>query len=444
VVIFVFVEVVRLRGVARRIGDGEGPLAGSCELGVRRKRQRHVVDGQFELVESSGATSVIEVAGAAVIGQPERRASYKDIANEPGVAAIGIRAEPDAEVTLTSAWILDGKPIEVIGNRDDKLVHAIAAGSRDAIDAWEAREKSKPPAPPAAPSLPWNIIVPILLVFVTIIFAEASVLLGSSHAAFIAPTIAITTAAAAVGLLWEQIRLPKFDEREQRRTKLFFALAIVLGIAINLPPEGPIGVTVQGGLVLGVGIFGLIRERRIVSLAKRLVGTPGDPQEGKPGVFVGAVKDDTPDQFFSQMIAVGAIHTIKKQQGKRKPTIESERKGFDSTFQLKLARPDGEMIEIDPADATWSSELRNKRETWSVFLPVDAALVVAGTPERRDGRWFLRTTAPDSLVFYGVPGGTDPQAPLRRNLMLHKVTYGALFMVVALAAALAWNGFRLS
>jgi hypothetical protein len=422
------VELVRLRGVARRIGDGNGPLAGSCEVGIRRKRQRHVIDGKFELVEPDGATSVVEAAGAVVIGEPERRAMYREIASEPGVEAIGMKPEPETEVTLTTAWILDGKPVEVIGNRDAERVHAIAAGSRDAIDAWEARQKAKPAVAPAVPAIPWNVIVPLALVVITIALGAARTV--------IAPTIAITVAAVAVGLLWEQIRLPKFDEREQRRTKLFAALAIVLGVAINLPPESAIGTAIQGALVLGVGIFGLVRERRIVGLAKRLCGAPGDPQEGRPGVFIGAVKDDTPDQFFSQMIAVGAIHTIRKEQGKRKPTIESERKGFDTTFQLKL--PHGPMIEIDPADATWSSELRNKRDTWSVFLPVDAALVVAGTPERRNGQWFLSATEPDSLVFYGVPGGTDPQAPLRHNLLLHRLTYGALVAVVALAATVTF------
>jgi hypothetical protein len=67
--------------------------------------------------------------------------------------------------------------------------------------------------------------------------------------------------------------------------------------------------------------------------------------------------------------------------------------------------------------------------------------VVSGTPVREGRKLVLRSTRPDALVFYGARGDEDPQALLRRKLALHKLTYGALFMVVALAAALAIHGF---
>ena len=76
----------------------------------------------------------------------------------------------------------------------------------------------------------------------------------------------------------------------------------------------PLGSAIQGGLVLAVGVFGLVREARVVRLVKRLCATPAKhPEDGKPGLFVGKVGDESPELFFSQLIAVGAIHTIRKQ-----------------------------------------------------------------------------------------------------------------------------------
>lgn len=435
-------NLLRLRGTARRIGDGDGPLAGHCELAVRHKKQRHVIDGKLELVDDAGEVTVLAIAGGDVLGHEERRAPYRDLAAEPGVAAIGLRPDPAIEVVLRTAWILDGKPIEVLAVREPDGLRALAAGPHDALDAWAAaqqREAERRRVLPQRTKLPWDIIVPLALVIVIIALAEVSVLFGA-HLRFMAPSIAVTIAAAAVGILWDQVKLPKFDEREHKHTGLFATLAILLGIAINLTPESPLGEAIQGALVLGVGVFGLVREARAVRLARALVAAPSQaPEDGKPGVFVGKVGDDTPEQFFSQLIAVGAIHTIRKQaKAGAKKTVETERKGFDTTFQVQLPAA---TLEIDPKDATWSSELRNKRETWSVFLPVDAAIVVAGTPVRDGKKLVLRATGKDSLVFYGVPGDEDPQAVLRRKLALHQLTYGALFMVVALAAAIAAHGY---
>ncbi|HUJ60109.1 MAG TPA: hypothetical protein VLX92_16500 [Kofleriaceae bacterium] len=436
-------EFVRLRGIARRIGNTtQGPLAGNCELAVRQKRQRHVVDGKFELVEDDGKTSVIEIAGAAVYGEDEKRTTYGQIADQPEVSAIGLRPEPNVPVTLKSAWILEGKPVEIVGTRDDTVIKAVAAGSQQALDAWQAmraKEDDKRKVTHRRTPMPWGVIVPTFLLILTLVIAEASVTLGASIFTYVAPSIAITIAAIAVGLLWEQVRLPKFDEREKKRTGLFATLAVVIGIGVNLPPEGPLGTAIVGTIVLAVGVFGLIHERRMVGLARRLVAPPSEPTEGKPGVFVGRVSDNTPAQFFSQLIAIGAVHTVRKRRAATEPrVIDTEKLGFDTTFQLSL--PDRD-IEIDPRDATWSSEHRNKHQTWSVFLPVDAAVVAAGTPVKADGKLCLRSSGRDTLVLYGVPGSDDPQDSLRRKLLLHKLTYGAMFMVVTLAGALAVNGY---
>jgi hypothetical protein len=434
-------NLVRLRGTARRIGDGNGPLAGNCELAVRHKKQRHVVDGKFEVVDDAGKVTVVDIAGADVLAPQEKRGPYKDFADEPGVSAISIRPDPAIEVTLRTAWVLDGKPIEVLAIREDAGLRALAAGPNDVLDSWaetQKKEAARRAVTPQKTRLPWDVIVPLALVIAIIVLAELSLVFGGAHFAFMAPSIAITTAAAAVGLLWDQIKLPKFDEREKKRTGLFATLAIVLGIAINLTPDSPLGAAIQGGLVLAVGVFGTIREARVVRLAKRLAAAPTQPEEGRPGVFVGKVGDDSPEQFFSQLIAVGAIHTIRKHAKGVAKKVETERKGFDTPFQLQLQTGN---IEIDPKQATWSSELRNKRETWSVFLPLDASIVVAGTPVREGKKLAIRGTEKDSLVFYGAPGDQDPQALLRRKLALHKLTYGSLLMVVSLAAAIAVHGY---
>jgi len=395
-----------------------------------------------ERLEALGAR--VEALGGDVLAHEERRAPYKDVATEPGVASINLRPDPAIEVTLRTAWILDGKPVEVLAIREDAGLRAIAAGPHDVLDAWTAAQKKEAErrsVTPQSTKLPWDVIVPLALVIVTIVLAEVSLVFGGAHFAFMAPSIAITIAAAAVGLLWDQIKLPKFDEREKKHTGLFATLAIVVGIAINLAPDSPVGAVIQGGLVLAVGAFGMVREARIVRLARMLVAEPSKKAEdAKAAVFVGKVGDDTPEQFFSQLIAVGAIHTIRKNAKPGANKIETERKGFDTNFQLQL--PSG-TIEVDPKDATWSSELRNKRETWSVFLPLDAAIVVAGTPKRDGKKLVIRSSGKDSLVFYGAPGDQDPQALLRRKLALHKLTYGALLMVVALAAAIAVHGFAM-
>ena len=452
-----------MRGTARRIGSGSGPLVGYCELAVRQKRQRHTVEGKFELVDDTGNKTVVDLPGASVLVDDERRALYGKLVDEPGVAAIAMRPEPNVEVTLRTAWINDGSPIDAVGERGDGTVTWIAAGTEQAIRTWEAtraQATKRQEVPLKAGGLPWSVIVPLALVVVTIILAEASITLGASAFTFIAPSIAITTAAVAVGLLWDQIQLPKFDEREQKRTRLLAVGAVVVGVAVNLPPEGPVGTLIQGAIILSVGLFGLARSRRQIRLIKRLLQAPSEPQEGKPGVFVGRVGDETPEQFFSQLIAIGAIHTLRKKKlaGDKGPgldktvkasidqrlkntgdkNVDTERRGFDSTFQLHLA---SSQLEVDPKGATWSSEHRNKRDTWSVFLPIDAAVVVAGTPQRAANKLGLKATEPDSLVIYGVSGGEDPQASLRHKLTLHKLTYGALFMVIALAAALAVHGF---
>jgi len=80
----------------------------------------------------------------------------------------------------------------------------------------------------------------------------------------------------------DQIQLPKWDEREKKPTRLLAVGAVVIGIAVNLPPEGPVGTTIQGAIILGVGVFGLIRERRQVRLVRLLVAPTSEPQDGKP------------------------------------------------------------------------------------------------------------------------------------------------------------------
>lgn len=450
-------ELVRLRGTARRIGDGSGPLVGYCELAVRQKKQRHTLEGKFELVDAEGNKTIVDVPASAVLVDEERRAIYSKVADLPGVSAIAMRPEPNIEVTLRTAWITDGSAIDVVGEPSDGSVTWIAAGTQQVIDTWEAEQAKDVKLREATlrrGALPWNVIIPLALVLITIVLAEASITLGASAFTFMAPTIAITTAAVAVGLMWDQIQLPKFDEREKKPTKLLAVGAVVVGIAVNLPPEGPTGTTIQGAIILAVGIFGLVHSRRRIRLARMLVQPTSDPQAGKPGVFVGRVGDESPDKFFSQMIAIGAIHTLRKKklaadkslnkiveksiEKNLDKRVETERKGFDSNFQLLLTNS---TVEVDPKGATWSSEHRNKRETWSVFLPIDAAIVVAGIPQREGGRLALKANGPDTLVIYGVPGGQDPQDSLRRKLKLHKLTYGALFMVIALAAALAIHGF---
>jgi hypothetical protein len=437
-------NLVRMKGTPRRVGEGDGPIAGMCELAVRHKKQRHVLDAKFELVDAGGKATLIEIAGADVLGTEEKRAKYSDVANEPGVDKIGMRPEPNIDVVLRTAWIREGAPIEVLAVFEDNAMRAIAAGTPEAVEAWtsdQMKEAERRAVKPQKTKLPWDVVIPLALVIVTIILAEISVAFGGAHFTFMAPSIAITIAAAASGLLWDQVKLPKFDEREKKRTGLFATLAILAGIAINLTPEGPLGWTIQGALVLAVAVFGLVREHRAVSLIRKLVQPPDKPEPGKAGVFVGKVGDATPEQFFSQLIAVGAIHTIRKSMQKnpmRKQVVDTERKGFDSTFQLQLPKQE---LEVDPKNATWSSELRNKRETWSVFLPINAAIVAYGTPEKQGGKLVLKAGGPDSLVFYGAPGDDDPQALLRRKLALHQVTYGSLFMVVALAAAIAIHGF---
>jgi len=430
-----------MRGVARRVGTGDGPLAGNVELSVRRKAVRHSIDGAIDLV-AADKTARIAISGGSVLPEGEQRTTYDKIANEPGVSELAMKPGPNIEVTLKPAWIKDGASIDVVCHEVDGALRAVVAGSTSAVDDWEARRKREQAPAVSAPTysaVPWNAIVLFGLVVITIVLAEASVLMGESRFTLIAPSIAIATAGAVVGLLWDQIKLPKFDEREKKRTGLFATAALIIGVGVNLPPEGPLGTAIEGGIVLAVGLFGLVWEHRRVALVKRLVQAPSAPKEGAFGVFVGKVKDRTPDQFFSQLIAVGAIHTFKKQLAQKKAELTTERRGFDTRFQLQM---DSKEIDVDPQDATWSSELRNKRETWSVFLPVDADAVVAGTPQMIDGRLCLKSTGPDTLVFYGVPGGTNPQAVLRRKLMLHKATYGAMFMVVALAAALTIHGMR--
>ncbi|MDB4952683.1 MAG: hypothetical protein JWO36_252 [Myxococcales bacterium] len=446
-----------MRGTARRIGEGTGPLVGYCELAVRQKRQRHAMEGKFELVDAEGNKTVVELPAASVLVDDERRAIYSKIAGEPGVSAIAMRPEPNIEVSLRTAWVTDGSSIDIVGERGDGTVKWMAAGTQQAVDTWEtahAKEQQRRQAPLKRGALPWNVIIPLALVLVTIVLAEASITLGTSAFTFIAPTIAITTAAVAVGLLWDQIQLPKFDEREKKPTRLLAAGAVVMGIAVNLPPEGPMGTTIQGALILAVGVFGLVRSRRQIRLLGRLIQPTSEPQEGKPGVFVGRVGDETPEKFFSQMIAIGAIHTLRKKKLESDKSLDqnveksiernldnkvaTERRGFDSMFQLHLANSS---LDVDPKGATWSSEHRNKRETWSVFLPIDAAVVIAGTPQREGKKLQLKATAPDSLVIYGVQGGDDPQDSLRRKLVLHKLTYGALSMVIALAVALAIHGY---
>jgi hypothetical protein len=439
------VEHVRLRGTARRIGDGEGPLAGSCEVAVRHKKQRHVVDGRFELVGSDGKASIVEIAGAAVVGASERRGLFKDLAGEPGVAAIGIELGPLVELTLRTAWILDGKPIEVVGSRDGETLKAVAAGPDTAVDAWEAEkarnDKLTQQLPKVPPPIPWNAIVPIALVVITIALAEVAVTIGGLDLEFVRPSIAITLAAVAVGLLWNQIGLPKFDERE---TKTSFAVqataAVIVGIGINLPPEGPVGTTIIGAVVLAVTVFGLVRERPIIRIMRSLAAPATPPEDGKSGVFVGSVGDKTPAQFFSQLIAIGTVHTVRRRGPSKgyEKTIVTERKGFDSTFQLSVGKDE---IDIDPTNALWSSELRDKHETWSVFIPLKAEVVATGTPRRDGGKLTLKSTGGHSLAFYAVAAGQDPQAWLRRKLLLHKLTYGSAFMVVALATGLALHGF---
>jgi hypothetical protein len=429
------VERVRLHGIAKRTTGGDGPLVGSCELTVRHKKLRHAVDGNFELVEDGGQVWRIEAVGAVVLPGPERRAVYADIEKEPGVAAIGYRPGPKVDVALTAGWIVDGQPFDVVGRREGMFVRALALGPRDAVDAWEKRT----PVAPARPkdTLPWNVIIPLVLLVATVCLAEGAIVVGRNQFSFIAPSIAITIAGCASALLYNQVRLPKFDEREHHLPKwLLFGIAVMMGIAVNLPPEGALGTWLEGALIGAVGVFGLVRERRMIRIVERMVKPPGAPEVGKPGVFVGTVRDQTPEQFFSQLIAIGTVQKPKPTADAN--TLPPDRMGFDTTFQLKLGAID---IDIDPRDATWSSEIRNKRDTSSVYLPVDAEVVVVGTPTSAAGATKLKSSGRDTLCNYGVPEGGDPQAVLRRKLRLYKVAYGCTFMVVALAAALAANGF---
>lgn len=438
-------ELVRLRGTARRLGDGDGPLAGTCELTVRHKKQRHVLDGTFELVDEAGKVSTVEIAGAAVVGLAERRGLFRDLAGEPGIAALDIALGPLVDVTVKSAWIVDGSPVEVIGQRDAALVKAVAAGPSTALDAWEA-EKARDDhrtrqLPKIPPRIPWSALVPVALVALTVALAEVAISIGHPDLVLVPPSIAITLAAIAASLLWHQIELPQFDERESPGSYAAQAVAaVVLGVGINLPPEGPVGTAIVGAVVLAVTVFGLVRERRRVGLVRKLAQPASRPQEGKPGVFVGSVGDKTPAQFFSQLIAIGTVHTVRKRGASMgyKTTVETERHGFDSSFQLHTGETS---LEIEPTGAVWTSELRNKRETWSVFIPLKAEVVAAGTPLRENGQLGLKWSGPDSLVFYAVAAGQDPQAWLRRKLALYKLTYGAAFAVVALAAALSAYGF---
>ena len=366
---------------------------------------------------------------------PERRASYADVQKEPGVAAIPFKPGPNVEVTLAAGWVLDGQSIDVVGQREGVFVRALVAGAPEAVDAWEKRSPVQPARPPD--SLPWNAIIPLGLLVLTVILAEAAIVAGESTFTLIAPSIAITIAGAAAAVLYDQVRLPKFDEREKQPPKwLLIGIAVMVGAGVNLPPEGPIGTSIEGAIILGVAVFGLVRERRIVNIVRRMVQPTGAPEVGKPGVFVGTVRDQTPEQFFSQLIAIGTVQKPKPTPDAT--TLPPERMGFDTTFQLKL--PGGD-VDIDPRDATWSSEIRNKRDTSSVYLPIDAEVVIAGTPVRDGGRTLLKSTGPDTLAIYGVPEGGDPQAVLRKKLLLRKVTYGAVFAIVALAGALAIDGF---
>jgi len=138
-------------------------------------------------------------------------------------------------------------------------------------------------------------------------------------------------------------------------------------------------------------------------------------------VFVGRVGDETPEQFFSQLIAIGAIHTLRtkaqkaaskadKKTGSNKAiddklaggnkSIDTERRGFDSTFQLHLSTGN---VEVDPKDATWSSEHRNSARRGPCSC---RSTRPSRSPDADQSRWqlTLKSSGPDSLVIYGVPG----------------------------------------
>ncbi len=368
---------------------------------------------------------------------PERRAAYRDIENEPGVAAISLRPGPNAEVTLTAGWVLDGEAIDVVGRREGIYVRALAAGSPAAVDTWEKRTPLPPPRPEGRRAVEHDRPAAVA-------GRDDRARRGRDRDGGV--DVHVHRAVdrdharrrAAAALLYNQVlaaQVRRAREQPPPPRWLLVSIAVMLGVGVNLPPEGPIGTLIEGALIYGVAMFGLFYERRFVHIVQRMVAAPSEPVAGKPGVFIGTVRDQTPEQFFSQLIAIGTVH--KPKPSPDATTLPPERMGFDTTFQLKL--PGGD-IEIDPRDATWSSEIRNKRDTSSVYLPIDAEVVVVGTPQKVDGRMVMKSTGKDTLCIYGVPEGGDPQAVLRKKLLLRKLAYGATFMIVALAAALAMNG----
>src|SRR5690349_15585440 len=94
---------LELRGAARRIGEGEGPLAGRCTLEVGDQTRRHARDVRCALIGPDGARSIVEVAGASVLGERARRGAFASLAAEPGVAELDDPPGPHVLVDLCSA-----------------------------------------------------------------------------------------------------------------------------------------------------------------------------------------------------------------------------------------------------------------------------------------------------------------------------------------------------
>jgi hypothetical protein len=450
------VNEVRLRGIARRIGNGAGPIAGTCTLSVGDQHATHTLNGELRL-EGEHGVAIVAVDGTRVVGERRRSGRFEELAGEHGVSALSLQPGPHVAASLASAWIADGDEVEVIGERtadrqaaagyreaapSTPAYRAHAIGSRRAVEAWHAREERerirRMPKPPKSPMNTGAIAAAVLWVAAAGALALAFVK-GSSTYSFVAPSIVLPLCGAAIAFMWGMVRFPNFQGGTSGGASTLLMLAAGLGAGSVMPPLGPIAAIILGGCFLAILVMGWRGTARAARLVNLLARTPQAPRAGVFGTFVGHVFDHTPVTVGGEAAAVAHVVTVTGSG--EDATVDTEKRGFDSTFVVRTEAGD---LEVDPRDMTWSSEVVSKKEaTYANLVPIGAEVVVAGTPRKGEGGYTLRlsNTGPESLVLYATAAGGDPVAAVRRRRRDRRAVMFAALVVVGVAALMAVMGF---
>ena len=218
--------------------------------------------------------------------------------------------------------------------------------------------------------------------------------------------------------------------------------------------QNPVLIGCAGLLValLATMWFGM---RNTIGLSNLILNAPphDSPRAGQWGRLVGRVFDPTPVRAAGREAAMAASTELKWRDGSGDHLTSLEVSNED-TFLLCSEQW---QTEVQPGDATWATDVRRfptfrgsgqfrvpvngRLLTSTELIPQGASMVLVGRPQesRRGAKLSMRSTGPESLVFFATLPETDPIAALkrarRRHLVSLAVVIGCLVSVTTVSLA---------